>query len=282
MTLAPVMRIAEPASRGPQVVLRFSRAGDGRTFLSRQYVAYPFHITRVLRLDRTAPDMATVYLQSASPGLLQGDRVAIDIRVAPGAIAHVTTPSATKIHDMAGGGASQAVELRIADGAHLDWLPGTTVLFPRARLDASLHLGLGTGATAVLVDAFLCHDPARAALSALGHYVSETRIESADGRLLALDRMCFEGLAASAATRSAVATILALGAVPADPLIEALRAAVAGLPGCYAGASALPNGAGAVMRILATGGDTLRSGVTAAWRAAHLALTGRSLEERRK
>ncbi|HXW31140.1 MAG TPA: hypothetical protein VEK55_17395, partial [Xanthobacteraceae bacterium] len=57
--------------------LQFAVDAEGRTYLARHYAAYPYHLTRTFRLDRAAPQAATVYLQSLSGGLLQGDHVAL-------------------------------------------------------------------------------------------------------------------------------------------------------------------------------------------------------------
>jgi urease accessory protein len=48
--------------------LRFA-TGGGRTVLVHQHVPYPFHVTRAFHLDPSRPDLATLYLQSASGGL---------------------------------------------------------------------------------------------------------------------------------------------------------------------------------------------------------------------
>src|SRR6266568_3233645 len=77
-----------PASeRRIEASLHFA-TGGGRTVLVHQHVPYPFHVTRAFHLDRARPDLATLYLQSASGGLYRGDRLMLDIDVAPGAAAH--------------------------------------------------------------------------------------------------------------------------------------------------------------------------------------------------
>jgi hypothetical protein len=77
--------------------LHFSRGG-GRTVLARQRVPYPFHATRTFYLDRARPEIATLYLQSASGGLYRGDSVALSIVADPHAAAHVTTQASTIVH----------------------------------------------------------------------------------------------------------------------------------------------------------------------------------------
>ncbi len=57
--------------------LAFARAGDGRTYLASQYFEYPFHVTRPFYLDDDWPELATLYLQSASVGVFKGDRLSL-------------------------------------------------------------------------------------------------------------------------------------------------------------------------------------------------------------
>src|SRR5437763_6374150 len=64
------------------LALEFSRDPRGRTFLSRQYAAYPFHICRTQYLDARS-ELATVYIQSCSGGLYENDRLQIEVAAQP-------------------------------------------------------------------------------------------------------------------------------------------------------------------------------------------------------
>ena len=86
------------AGREAEVLLVAELAG-GRTILRRQYVGYPFHITRPFQLDRMRPDLATLYLQSTSGGLYAADRLALDLTIGAGAALNLTTQASTVVHD---------------------------------------------------------------------------------------------------------------------------------------------------------------------------------------
>jgi urease accessory protein len=88
---------AAHTGRQQGAVLRFGLAG-GRTALLHQHVPYPFHITRPFHLHPASPELATLYLQSASGGLYAGDDLSLALHVGQGAAAHVTTQSATIVH----------------------------------------------------------------------------------------------------------------------------------------------------------------------------------------
>jgi urease accessory protein UreH len=53
----------------PQVDLQFSCDAQGRTFVSRRYVSYPFAFTRPFHLDNEPKGMLTVVMQSTSGGV---------------------------------------------------------------------------------------------------------------------------------------------------------------------------------------------------------------------
>ena len=80
------------SERRIEAELHFAFRG-GRTVLAHQHVPYPFHVTRAFHLDRARPDLATLYLQSASGGLYRGDQLVLDIDVAPGVGPHAETSS---------------------------------------------------------------------------------------------------------------------------------------------------------------------------------------------
>src|SRR5436305_7430532 len=71
--------------------LVFSRDVNGRTYLRRQLVRYPFHVCRPFYVEKDPPGMATLYVQCCSPGLLQGDNLRTSVIVDDDAFVHFTT-----------------------------------------------------------------------------------------------------------------------------------------------------------------------------------------------
>ena len=90
MQSLPQSSSGHETGRQAEVLLVAELAG-GRTVLRRQHVGYPFHITRAFQLDRLRPDLATLYLQSASGGLYAADRLKLDLVVGAGAALNLTT-----------------------------------------------------------------------------------------------------------------------------------------------------------------------------------------------
>jgi urease accessory protein len=78
-----------------------------------------------------------LYLLHPPGGVVGGDRLDVEIRVASGAHALVTAPGATKFYRSAGPCARQHQHLSIGAGAALEWLPHENIFFPGAS--CSLH-----------------------------------------------------------------------------------------------------------------------------------------------
>jgi len=277
-------RDVDPPARAVEAGLSFARRG-GRTMLVHQRVPYPFHVTRVFHLDPQRPHLATLYLQSASGGLYRGDRLALDVRVAPGAAAHLTTQSATIVHATRGRGASQTIRITVEPQGFLAFTPDPLVLFPGAAISSTTEITLCAGAAAIVTDGFASHDPGGGA-SAFERYAASTVVRDERGRVLISDRGAVRGDALSGdasplGPHRAAGTVLLLGR-GADRLDGAELQKRLDAVGCLAGIGALPNGAGVGGRILAPDGGSLRRGLDAAFACAFEALVGVVPGARRK
>lgn len=257
-------------------------SGGGRSVLTRQYVPYPFHITRPFYLDRARPDLATLYLQSSSGGLYSGERLTLDLRVGPGAAAQVTSQASTVVHDCRGQPALQSTSLCLEAGSFVAHTPEPAILLPGAALDSRLAVTLWPGAAGVVTDGVLAHDPTGAGRG-FDSLMVENRIQAPDGTLLLCDRQAVSG----ALLQSAMGGYRCLGsalifgpgsAALAGAEIEARLDAL----GCHAGASLLPGGLGLGIRLLAPEGDCFRKGLSLIFDLAFEALVGQIPAPRRK
>jgi len=247
-----------------QVDLRFERRGDGPTFLARQFAGYPFHVGRVLRHADAPPGAASVLLQSCSGGLFEHDRLAVRLKVCRRAGARVGSAAATVVHSMTGGSAVSRVRLEAEPDAWLEYLPTLSILFPQARLVSEIDVVLHPGALIILADAFLAHDP-QSKTQLFDVLDTCVTVRDETQRLLVRDRVCVTGALWSSACAGVSAAYLAQESFlvltrsrDAGELAALLRAALADLPGVYSGVGTLPNRCGALVRILASSGESLR------------------------
>lgn len=241
--------------------LAFSRHG-ARTHLGRQFVCYPFHMTRPFALDRAIPSLLTVYQQSSSGGLYRDDRLTSRYELGAGAAAHITTQAATVVHDCHGQPAHQVTEIALEENAFLAVTPDPLVLFPGASSSSTLRARLAPGAVLLLSDAFTCHDP-EGRLRSFDRLGSDVSIRDAAGRLLVRDNLEVSGAdiagpASPIGGWKVVSNFMLLGDPTRLPAAEAL-VALNDMASAIVGVSALANGAGFGLRCLAADAIAARS-----------------------
>ena len=271
-----------------RVELAFAADADLRTYLQRQYAAYPFHVCRVLYQDENRPGLATIYLQSCSGGVYEDDRLDLTLVAEEGAEAHVSTQAATIVHSMPSGSASQRVHIQCAAGSYLEYLPDPQILFPGSRSRSEIALRLGGDAVALVSDSFLCHDPAgRDAM--FSAYLGEIVIANETGDALAIDRLKVDGQAfrefcpGISGHFAAQGTMLIAGRdFSSRDVIGELQKIRLDPEVAVIGASHLPNSAGVLVRMLAADGAALKLCMHMVWCAVRLALWGSLPVARRK
>ncbi|MCL8385585.1 urease accessory protein UreD [Xanthobacter aminoxidans] len=245
--------------------------------LARQHVPYPFHITRSFALDPRLPELATLYLQSASGGLYRGDRLRLDIEAGRGAHVHLTSQAATVVHRTPDAPALLTTTVTVREHAFLALTNDPFILFPEASFVSSMDVTVAVGARVIVSDGFATHDP-EARGCPFDRLETCVRILDADGRLIATERSNlsgrgFAGVSSPLGTYRAMGSILVLGPRLGEIDPHALTAEVEPL-GCCAGMSELPNGGGLIIRCLTMTGGNLARAMDHLFAAAFIALMG--------
>jgi urease accessory protein len=124
--------------------LGFARREE-RTVMVRNRSLGPL---RVQRPFYPAPDECQVYVLHPPGGLVAGDRLELHIDCDADARVLLTTPGAGRVYR--GGDAQRpqtfAVHIRVAAGAHAEWLPQENILFDGAWAENSVRVDLEPGA----------------------------------------------------------------------------------------------------------------------------------------
>ena len=270
---------------GPVEALLHFCHGGGRTVLTRQHVPYPFHATRPFYLDHERPEIATLYLQSASGGLYRGDDVALSIVADPHAAVHVTTQASAIVHKTHKRAVAQTTRIEIGEHSFVAVTPDPLVLFPGAEICCATEVTMGTTGCAILTDGLAHHDP-----EGTGHpferYSNAIIVRNESGEILLSDRGSLTGELMLGPTSPlgpfcAVGTLLVLGRGSERCNADILEGRLTDL-GCVAGISKLPNDAGIGGRVLAANGGALARGLEAAFAIAFEALIGVPPMRRRK
>jgi urease accessory protein len=272
------------AGRKAEVLLVAELAG-GRTVLRRQHVGYPFHVTRAFQLDRMRPDLATLYLQSASGGLYAADRLSLDLVVGAGSALNLTTQASTVVHDARGDGSTMSHSVTVKDDAFCAIVSDPYVLFPGADLHVGTTATVAAGATLIMAEGFAAHDP-HGRGGTFAQFSTHTRIIRPDGTPLVSERGSVGGEKLAAGC-GALGGMAAAGSVlviaPPGRLADIAEIeAAADACGCLAGVTEAPNGAGLAMRLLAPDSGTLIRVIEIAFHLAARAALGVDLAPRRK
>jgi urease accessory protein len=274
----------ERVSNPVEATLHFHRGG-GRTVLTRQHVPYPFHATRPFYLDDARPEIATLYLQSASGGLYRGDDVALSIVAAPHAAAHVTTQASAIVHKTHKRAVLQTTRIEIGEHSFVAMTPDPLVLFPGAEICCATEIAMADTGCAVLIDGFAHHDPDGTGRP-FERYSNTIIVRNESGAVLLSDRGSLAGELMLRPTSPlgpfrAVGTLLVLGRGSERCDADVLEGRLTDL-GCVAGISKLPNDAGIGGRVLAANGGALARGLEVAFAIAFEALIGIAPARRRK
>ncbi|CAN5232271.1 N/A [soil metagenome] len=93
--------------------------------LSGRYAGAPFGSVRAVSPDESW--IPEVQITNPAGGMLGGDALELDVSLAPGSSATLTTQGATKAYS--GEESSQTAEIRVGDGAFLEYLPHHLIPF---------------------------------------------------------------------------------------------------------------------------------------------------------
>ena len=264
---------AEPVPQAPVgapgkdgvLELRFAAGTD----LVHDYATVPFHVSGTLGHD-PHPDAETVFVQSPTGGIAQGDRHDVTVTVETDAIAHVSTQSSTKVQSMDCNYAAAETTLSVGRDAHLDYVPEPTILHADARYCQDTSLSLAPGGTAVLSDVVVPGRLARGERFDFERYVSRVEVTGPDGLLVADTTHLAPGESDPTVpgvlgefTVYGTTYVLAPDRDTAA-LSDAIHAAVADGP-ARAGASELPNSAGVSIRALGERSETVVATLHAGW-----------------
>lgn len=250
--------------RDGHLALVFERRGR-RTVMTRCRYTLPLQVLAPLAL---ADEAAIVSVVNPTGGLVGGDSLVIEVDVAAGAHACLTTPSATKVYRTASAPAVQQVALHLGAGARLEWVPDHTIPFAGAALRQTLAAHVGEGAALVVVDAFAAGRVARGEAWAFALLDSTLGVGDGQGRVLH-DRFVLRGGGPRGLGitegRPYFATIVVVGDGGLDAFAE--RVSALAVEHATVGVGRLAR-RGAVVRCLAADAPALTEAISRVWSAA--------------
>lgn len=265
--------------------LGFERRGD-RTILADLERRTPFMAQRALYPEPALPDMAWLFIITTSGCVLQGDRMALEVAVGPGARAHVTTQSATKVHSMDANSAVQTQSLVLADGAYLEFLPEPLIPHRGARFLSDTRISIAPTATLLygeIVQPGRKHHRADECFGVTLLSLGVTA-ERPDGRLLFTEKLVMDPARRPARQTGVMDSFDVFGNVVlltpkdgADRVHARIDADVDFTDGVAFGACRLPNDAGLIFKVLGRETAQVRAKIRELWGIAREELTGTTM-----
>ncbi|MDE2939846.1 MAG: urease accessory protein UreD [Chloroflexota bacterium] len=288
---------ALPSGAGIQqgvIDLTLAKRGE-RTRLAQVRSRPPLQVQQALHPDSGLPDMALVMLSNPTGGIFQGDRHRIAVKVEPGAMVHVTGQGATRIHTMPDESACQDVELVVADGGYLEYLPDPVIPYRDSDFQQRTTLTVASGGKLIYWDIIT---PGRVAMGESfryrrfhnklevmdcgGHPVYREAFSLNPARGLSPGCGIFSGRLGTGPGCTLGSMLVILPGTDFRALSIELQDLVTNIPDVAAGAGLLPNRVGVGVRVLGNEATEVRNALTQCWAAARKHLLGASLPFLRK
>jgi urease accessory protein len=263
----------------------FERRG-GKTVLADLERRAPLLVQQALYWDEGMPEMPCVFMISNAGGVLQGDRNTVAIRLGPDASAHVTTQSATKIHEMDANHAAQRQEIVLEERAYLEYLPDQTIPHRHSRYRTDTRLVVHPTATLLYGEVLMAgrkyyRDGERYAYDVFSSRVAASRPE---GRELFVEKFVIEparsdvGLVGVLGEWDVFGNVLLLAPKEhVDAIAPQLPSGMDQSGGWAASASRLPNSAGLVFKVLGMEYEPVRDVIRRLWAVVRREIAGREV-----
>jgi len=171
-----------------ELELGYARFGDSTRPVQRRHKG-PLRVQKHLYAE--GPEVCQHIIVHPPGGIAGGDRLQIRASVDRDAWAQLTSPGAAKWY-RANGPAYQTLELNVAAGATLEWLPQETIVFSAAQAELSTRIELHGDARLFYWDVVALGRPASDERFDLGHFQSHLDIRR-DGQLLWHERQRIVG-----------------------------------------------------------------------------------------
>ena len=265
--------------------LGFERRED-RTILADLAARAPCLAQRVLHCDDALPDMAWLFTITSVGCVLQGDRMALEVALGPGARAHITTQSATKVHAMHANYALQTQTFTLDEGAYLEFLPDPLIPHRSARYASDTRITIAPSASLLYSEIVQPgrkhHHPDECFGATVLSFSTAAR--RPDGATLFIEKLLIEPSRHSPRQTGVMDAFDVFGNVilctPPDVaarLHERVDAVVDPDRGIACGACRLPNDAGLIYKVLGRETAPVKAQVRAFWEMARREITGAAI-----
>jgi urease accessory protein len=248
----------------------------GQTVLTERRYALPLQALEPSRL----PD-GSLYMMMLNPtgGIFGGDRLRAEIVLGAGTHVVLTTPSASKIHRALDRAATCRTEISIGEDAVVEYLPDHLIPHPGSALRQNLAITMAPGSSAIVYDAIAAGRIGRDERWRFREMTTEISIDfdaapgylSRSSLIPGINSLAVPGLTDGFDYFGSIIATRHGTSFKMD--CKAVDAAVAEIPGVWAGASALAT-KGVVGKFLAPSADSLTRAMFSGWSVMRKQLMG--------
>lgn len=164
---------------------------NGKTLPTKSYSTSPLRIQRPF-YPAAAPENCQSVIVHTAGGMVGGDRLQMAISAESDTQVLLTTTAAHKVYRSPGGWAEQTIQLTVAPGAYVEWLPQELILFDGGRFQQSVRVDLAPGGIWLGWDITRFGRSARGETLRSGQWRSQTEIWQ-QGTPLWIDRQQLAG-----------------------------------------------------------------------------------------
>ncbi|WZO96334.1 urease accessory protein UreD [Isosphaeraceae bacterium EP7] len=253
--------------------LRFERRGE-KSILSHMERKAPLLVQRAIYCDEGLPGIPWVFIITNSGGILQGDRYQIKIEAGPGAIGHVTSQAATKIHEMDANFAAQEQEIILEENSYLEYLPDQIIPFRHSRFLTRTRLNVDPTATLLYSEILMAGRKYYGDGESFEFdlFSSTVRAERPGGKTLFAEKYVIEPHALSPRELGVMGdydvfgnVILLTPKIHAEAIFAKVRPSFDRSLPWVEGVSRLPNDAGLIFKVLARESSIARARIREFW-----------------
>ena len=233
----------------------------GKTVISKLRTRAPLLVQKALYPDSNLPGMAHAYLMSSAGGILQGDRMEIDIIAGSGTSSRITTQAATKIYKMNKGYAAQNVTISAHDTSYLEFIPYQIIPFKSSRFCQQVDIRVGRNTTMVYTETISAGRTASGENFDFDIFFLKMAVRDCKGNLLFADAAKLEpgrDDLAGLFGRKTIWSMIYVITPDFEGIHKLINAAIDEDQSMLAGSSILPHDCGVVIRMLDDSIDKIR------------------------
>ncbi|MFB5630423.1 MAG: urease accessory protein UreD [Nitrosopumilaceae archaeon] len=129
---------------------------DCKTVIKKLLVKPPLLIQKAMYLDQNNPGTAHIYIMSSACGILQDDKITINIKASENSNAFITTQSATKIYKTEQKRSNQVINIFVEKNSFLEFLPKQIIPHKLAEFYQKVNIKIDPSSTLIYSENISC------------------------------------------------------------------------------------------------------------------------------